>query len=44
MANDYVFENHIPAIIYLFKTNSRNTRKRSKICAKLTIKTPERHH
>ena len=30
MANDYVFENHIPAIIYLFKANSRNTRKRSK--------------
>ena len=44
MANDYVFENHIPAIIYLFKANSRNTRKTCKICAKLTIKTPERYH
>ena len=44
MANDYAFENHIPAIIYLFKVNSRNTRKKCKICAKLTIKTLERHH
>ena len=33
-----------PAIIYLFKVNNRNTRKRCKICSKLTIKTPEHHH
>ena len=31
-----------PAIIYLFKVNNRNTRKRCKICSKLTIKKPER--
>ena len=30
------------ANIYLFKVNNRNTRKRSEICSKLTIKTPER--
>ena len=29
------------AIIYLFKANNRNTRKRCEICSKLTIKTPE---
>ena len=28
----------------MFKVNNRNTRKRCKICSKLTIKTPERHH
>ena len=33
-----------PATIYLFKVNSRNTRKRCKICLKLTIKTTERRH
>ena len=27
---------------YLFKVNDRNTRTRSEICSKLTIKTPER--
>ena len=27
------------ANIYLFKVNNRNTRKRCKICSKLTIKT-----
>ena len=32
----------IPANIYLFKVNNRNTRKRFEICSKLTIKTPER--
>ena len=32
------------ASIYLFKVNNRNTRKRCKICSKLTIKTPERRH
>ena len=30
----------IPANIYLFKVNSRNTRKKCKICSKLTMKTP----
>ena len=34
----------IPANMYLFKVNSRNIRKRYKICSKLTIKTPERRH
>ena len=29
------------ANIYLFKVNNRNTKKRCKICSKLTIKTPE---
>ena len=29
-----------PAYIYLFKVNSRNTRKMSEICSKLIIKTP----
>ena len=32
----------IPANIYLFKANNRKTRKRSEICSKLTIKSPER--
>ena len=31
-----------PANIYLFKVNNGNTRKKYKICSKLTIKTPER--
>ena len=30
-----------PAKIYLFKVNIKNIRKRSEICSKLTIKTPE---
>ena len=30
----------IPANIYLFKVNNRNTRKKCKICSKLTMKTP----
>ena len=34
--------NTSPANIYLFKFNNRNTRKRCKICSKLTIKTLER--
>ena len=33
-----------PANICLFKISNRNTRKRCKICSKLTIKTPERRH
>ena len=32
-----------PVNIYLFKVINRNTRKRSEICSKLTLKTPERH-
>ena len=36
------FNQAIPANIYLFKVNNRNTRKRCEICSKLTIKTPER--
>ena len=31
----------IPAGIYLFKVNNRNTRTRYEICSKLAIKTPE---
>ena len=31
-----------PANIYLFKVNNRKTRKKCKICSKLTIKTPKR--
>ena len=30
-----------PANIYLLKVNNGNTRKKCKICSKLTIKTPE---
>ena len=33
----------IPANIYLFKVNNRNTRKNCQICSKLTIKKPEQH-
>ena len=33
-----------PAVIYLLKVNNRNTRTRSDICSKLTIKTPGRRH
>ena len=32
---------NIPADIWLFKVNNRNTRKRCKICSKLTTETPE---
>ena len=32
----------LPAGIYLFKVNNRNTRTRCKICSKLTLKIPER--
>ena len=31
-----------PANIYLFKVNSRNTKKRYEICSKFTITTPKR--
>ena len=33
-----------PANIYLFKVKNRNTRRRSGICSKLTIKSSERYH
>ena len=33
---------YIPASIYMFKVNDRNTRARCEIRSKLTIKTPER--
>ena len=36
--------NPYPTNIYLFKVNSRITRKRYEICSKLTIKKPERRH
>ena len=35
---------YIPAMIYLFKVNIRNTRKRCETCSKLTIKTPDCLH
>ena len=35
---------YFPANIYLIKVKTENTRKRSKICSKLTIKTPEQRH
>ena len=38
-----IIENY-PANIYMFKVNNRNTKKRWKLCSKLTIKIPERHH
>ena len=38
-----VFWFNLPANIYLFKINNRDTRKRGEICSKLKI-TPERHH
>ena len=31
-----------PVVIYLLKVNNRNTRTRSEICSKLTIKTTKR--
>ena len=34
----------IPATIYLFKVNNRNTTKRREICSKLTIKESEQGH
>ena len=36
--------NYFQAGVYLFKVNYRNTRKRCKICSKLTIKTAKRRH
>ena len=40
----FLLSKYVPAIIYLFKLNNRNTRKRCEICSKLTVKTPERNH
>ena len=37
-------KNRIPAGNYMFKVNNRNTRTKSEICSKLTIKIPKRHH
>ena len=34
----------LPANIYLYKVNNRNTRKRCEICSKLTIETPHLFH
>ena len=34
----------IPVGKYMFKVNNRNTRTRSEICSKLTMKTTERRH
>ena len=39
----HVTANLYCAIIYLFKVNNRNTRKKYEIFPKLTIKRPERH-
>ena len=36
--------NSIPTGNYMFKVNSKNTRKKCKICSKLTLKTPEWSH
>ena len=33
-----------PSNIYFFKVNNGSTRRRSKVCSKLTRKTPEQHH
>ena len=34
----------VPAGIYMFKVNNRNTRTKCEISSKLTIKTPERRY
>ena len=34
----------IPAGIYLFKANNRNTSTRCEVCSKLGVKTSERRH
>ena len=45
LSSDCIFlTENIPADIYLFKLNNRNTRTRFEICSKLTIKTLERRH
>ena len=40
----YPYHRSTPANKYLFRVNSRNTRKRCEISSKLTIKTPKRCH
>ena len=37
----YHASSHVPATIYLFKVNNRNTTKRCEMCSKLTIETLE---
>ena len=39
---NFILRCNIPANIYLFKINNRNTRKSYEICSKVTKKTPER--
>ena len=41
LKNLTLYASIIPANIYLFKVNNRNTRRRCEVCPKLTIKTPE---
>ena len=41
---DFAKKYNVPAGIYLFKINNRNSRARCRIYSKLTIKTPERRH
>ena len=38
------FDTKLPANIYLFRVNNRNTRKKREICSKLAITTSEQHH
>ena len=38
---DFYYNGSLPTGIYLLKVNNRNTRRRCKICSKLTTKTPE---
>ena len=39
---NFILRCNIPANIYLFKTNHRNSRKSYEICSKVTKKTPKR--
>ena len=34
----------VPVSIYQFRVNNRNTRKRSEVCSKSTLKTQEKRH
>ena len=38
------FDTKLPANIYLFRVNNRNTKKKCEICSKLAITTSEQHH
>ena len=42
MMQNIVRNKQYPANIYFLKFNNRNTRKRCKVCSKLTMKMPER--